>query len=407
MDPHPTLTLPLPLRGLDDADTKGFTFDSINRRLPLILDEIVAHNAQMPEGFRAGLAKLRQEIVDDAKLGRLDSHPDNAACAFDGDTHASDTWLSSAWWYCENMFYRRILDLCRAHGWHTDPFASQKRASLEGSADAFDLTVLPLCASMDLAALLMRSLWGNRADLSLHTVEALASHKHGDETDNLLVDNSQAVIDHLASTKSTGSGATVSIILDNCGLELLSDLVLADGLLRTGTAARVVLWTKSFPVFVSDVTRQGDVDSHIEWIAARQGAAADAASALAARLRVALSTGSLEMRHAPFFNSPLPYWSLPAGGELRAQLSACKLVIVKGDANYRRLLGDRHWPHDAPFASVTSYFPAPLLALRTCKSGVVCGLPREAEARASSADPSNWLVSGKYGLIQAMLAPMH
>jgi hypothetical protein len=47
---------------------------------------------------------------------------------------------------------------------------------------------------------------------------------------------------------------------------------------------------------------------------------------------------------------------------------------VKGDANYRRLIGDALWPHDTPFAHVLSYFAAPLLALRTLKSEVCVGL---------------------------------
>ena len=47
---------------------------------------------------------------------------------------------------------------------------------------------------------------------------------------------------------------------------------------------------------------------------------------------------------------------------------------MKGDLNYRRLVGDRLWPPTTPFADVTAYFPGPVAALRTLKSDVIVGL---------------------------------
>ena len=56
-------------------------------------------------------------------------------------------------------------------------------------------------------------------------------------------------------------------------------------------------------------------------------------------------------------------WEMPL--ELHRQLSTSYLVLSKGDANYRRLLGDRHWDFTTPFAQAVGSVPAPLLALRT------------------------------------------
>ena len=54
----------------------------------------------------------------------------------------------------------------------------------------------------------------------------------------------------------------------------------------------------------------------------------------------------------PSQNQPTryPMWAQPAS--LRSDLKQnSALVVVKGDANYRRMLGDRPWPFDAPFTS--------------------------------------------------------
>ena len=83
-------------------------------------------------------------------------------------------------------------------------------------------------------------------------------------------------------------------------------------------------------------------------------------------------------------------------------LAGADLVVVKGDANYRRLLGDAHWPPTASFARATRHFPARLAALRTLKAEIIVGLePGEAE-RLRAEDPS-WLVNGRRGVVQARL----
>lgn len=90
-------------------------------------------------------------------------------------------------------------------------------------------------------------------------------------------------------------------------------------------------------------------------------------------------------------------WDAPV--DLANDLQAAHLVISKGDANYRRLLGDRHWVFDDSFADIVAYFPAPLLALRTLKSEIVAGLPPDQIAAMPQRDP-DWLINGRWGLIQ-------
>ena len=384
---------PAPLTGLDDAPT-GFTYDSIHRRLARIVDDIVP---AMPASSHPALNTLKSEIEHDAKLTPLDADQEDADWDAYGSMYEGQSWLSAPWFYVENYFYKRLLDIVRQHGGPSDPFIDQKRAALATAEKPFVDTVLPLLDTRDAAKLLYRSLWGNRADLSLHAVSALASHKHGEDEDDdsILADDAGAAV-KLLQDASAAAAVSVSIILDNCGLELLSDLVLAEGLLRLGLASRVALWCKRWPVFVSDAMIK-DVHEHVDWM---QQAKGQAASQLAASLRSYLSNGTLVLRDHRFFTSPLPYWDAPS--DLTAALRGEALTICKGDANYRRLLGDRHWRHDTPFAHVTAYFPCSLLALRTCKAGLAVGVTPQAEAAAAARHPTDWLVSGRYGLIQLM-----
>jgi hypothetical protein len=74
------------------------------------------------------------------------------------------------------------------------------------------------------------------------------------------------------------------------------------------------------------------------------------------------------------------------------------VVIVKGDLNFRRLVGDLHWDPATPFADVTGYFPAPVAALRTLKSDVAVGVPPERVTRLGSTAPG-WWTDGTHAVI--------
>jgi hypothetical protein len=74
-------------------------------------------------------------------------------------------------------------------------------------------------------------------------------------------------------------------------------------------------------------------------------------------------------------------------------------LINKGDANYRRLLGDRHWPYTTPLADILCYLPAPLAALRVFKSEVAAGLKPGQPESLDRADPG-WKTNGKWGVLQ-------
>jgi hypothetical protein len=86
--------------------------------------------------------------------------------------------------------------------------------------------------------------------------------------------------------------------------------------------------------------------------------------------------------------------------DLRAEFAAATVTVLKGDLNYRRLVGDRLWPPTTPFQQATAYFPGPVAALRTLKSDVITGLSAATEAGLVAAEDQRWRTSGTHALIQ-------
>ena len=141
-------------------------------------------------------------------------------------------------------------------------------------------------------------------------------------------------------------------------------------------------------------TMPDDVRDGLAALARRGGAA----EGLSRRMRGYLDDGSVRLHTNWHSVTSLFYFEMPE--DLRLDLAGMDLVLLKGDVNYRRLLGDVHWPPVTSFADATAYFPAPLAALRTMKGELVVGLgPGVAEGL--DAEDSAWMVNGRRGLVQA------
>ncbi len=324
-------------------------------------------------------------------------------------------WLEIPWFFAEEYFYLRILEATgyfQEGPWQgRDPYAGQKRLGLETSRAAIrqlgdhveQALRAPVEGDLDtLARLLLADLWGNQNDLSMWPVNKGQEpeppvHSNGSGSsptaqtaadERILSNDLPALLAYFG--RLDPSRTRVDLLLDNAGYELVADLALADFLLTDHRAAQVVLHTKSYPVFVSDALDK-DIHDTLDFLAFDpQPAVRD----MAVRLRTNLVRRSLVLRSHPFWTSPLAAWDMPAG--LVEDLRASNLLISKGDANYRRLLGDRHWPIDLPFNQVVNYFPCPLLALRTLKSEIAVGLDPH---HLPTADPE-WMINGRWGLVQ-------
>lgn len=384
---QPPESLPLPLR----TDDNAFANHTMRVRIPFILRETQRLNPDYPPTVKDRLERLAADLEADAPIPPLSlPAPDWDAWMAAYHSHQGETWQRSVWWFAEVYLYRCVMEAVRWFETARDPFLPKKREEL-GSASLWDAleSVLEIGERAAdegerLAALLLFDLWGNRIDLS-H--QAAGRGIHGRD-DDLLVDDRDIAIEQLLQR----DGA-VHIVADNAGSELAMDFALIDALLNMGHET-VTLHLKWHPTFVSDATA-GDA---LEFIHLLEGQARRAAvRALGGRLRAAFDAGRVRFAPDAFWNSTGFFWQIPE--RLERVFADAALVIVKGDANYRRLIGDALWPATTPFGTVLSYFPAPLLALRTLKSDAVVGLPEGMEAALDRRD-LRWRVDGQYGLIQ-------
>ncbi|MBP2705934.1 protein-glutamate O-methyltransferase family protein [Microbispora sp. RL4-1S] len=362
-------------------------------RHPVLIEQVRQALPWTPDRHGA-LDRLLDEVVCDVMKPLDPSEHDHAAWAEWGRGRLGGRYVDAPFLWAESYFYRKLLDATGYFGdgpWRgVDPFGPMKQAELAGSVVDGELAALDETAALPAAeraaALLLGSLWGNRADLSFAVT--LTDDDHDERADGLVVDDTELLWSLLRGRPP----GTVVIVADNAGRELLPDLLLADHLLAEGLAERAVLHVKPQPYFVSDAT-PADVAAGLRRLADAPGEAGKAGG----RLWAATGSGRLALRAHPFACAPLPYRDMP--DDLRAEFAAASLTITKGDLNYRRLVGDLMWPALTPFAEVTGYFPGPLVALRTLKSDALVGVPEPVLAALDAAGRP-WRTTGTHAMIQ-------
>ncbi|XP_043189634.1 damage-control phosphatase ARMT1-like isoform X1 [Amphibalanus amphitrite] len=325
-------------------------------------------------------------------------------------------WFDAPWLFVECYMYRRVREILENSGElrDYDYFGQQKRDTLEASMAAIELLgehLLEMVA--DPAALsgqqvkrafsdfIGMSLWANKNDLSISagahvSQEASPLVQLVELNHRVLVNDSEQVFAQLRRLRDKRD-VRIDIVMDNAGFELFSDLCLADLLTSLGIAQRMSFHIKAHPWYVSDTT-PADVRHTLQHMQSAEGK--PALRRLAERWQGYLDAGTWVFETDTFWTSPLPFSRMASEApELYAHLQGADMIIFKGDLNYRKLLGDRNWPHSTGFcASLEGFHPAPLMALRTMKADLVSGLAPEREAL-TAGDPS-WMVSGEWALIQ-------
>ena len=396
-----SLRIPEPLRG---SDPGSFAERTVRVRMPEIARRVLAENE-----FPAEIAACMQALIDEMPSGKIrpiqdPGAPDLADWESFAIPYIDQTWLEIPWFFAEHYFYRRILEATgyfQTGNWQErDPYAHQKLSGLRYSQDLIQALAENLNHSLEVGwqiesfvRLVNADLWGNQADLSLWPASKSRqpSHAAAEQRQHLLVDDAILVAGYVEKLRQ--APAQVQILVDNAGFELVADLCLVDYLLSTTDAFQVTLQLKAQPTFVSDALPRDVIDT-VNFLGEDDQ---HSVREFASRVEVHLSNERLLLKQDTFWTSPLESWKMPS--ELRKGLGQAALAISKGDAHYRRWLGDRHWLFDTPLDQILCYFPAPLLILRASKSEVMAGLrPGQAE-KLYETDPE-WLYNGRWGLIQ-------
>lgn len=219
--------------------------------------------------------------------------------------------------------------------------------------------------------------------------------------EHIIANQTESVWEHIQDVKNLRRSEKQSIrmdfVLDNAGFELFTDLCFAEFLLDKKLCDVVQFHVKNIPWFVSD-TSKADFYWTIE----------QCIKSSETELQLLGKRWKSRLEEQTFLIVENPYWTYAddyaamkvVDPDLYSYLSESQLIVFKGDLNYRKLVGDRKWPHTTSFKEALHGFcPAPLVTLRTLKADLVVGL-KENQAEALQQKNNKWMVTGEYAVIQ-------
>ena len=255
------------------------------------------------------------------------------------------------------------------------------------------------------------ALWGNATDLSLLShlsldeIQGLQGRESIAKSQRNIVDNDIGEVWTYLKQRSE-QDRRIDIVLDNSGFEFFTDMLYALYLLESGLASSIKFHVKDFPWFVSDVV-PADVTSLFSYLESPEifPNRADL-DKLLLRLHKYWDSGAMSVMQHPFWTTAYSFHEMPTrAGDLLGELIASRLVVFKGDLNYRKLTRDGLWPHTTLFREAIgplgSNSGIALLALRTNKSDVCVGLESQSKVKALNEEAPDraWTRNGKYAVI--------
>jgi uncharacterized protein with ATP-grasp and redox domains len=373
------------------SEIGSFARRTIEERKPLIIDQILLDYDYTPsirtellcfqETLKHGHIQTLTEITSDREIWDKDLNP-----------WVGNSWLEIPWFLAETYFYRKILEIVhyfQPGPWQgLDPYEKLKDKELQDSLDVFVENFHPDMQSKGFESFqkaCFNALWGNRGDLSnLDVFESDMGAQH----DRIVLNQTEPAYQYLEQKDNK-----IAYFFDNVGKELFFDLAFIDHLLESGLANSITCYLKNQPFFVSDVMPK-DLIKAIEFLST---SGSFDAIALADRLLRRIQNKRIKMEAQPFFTTSHMYRYFPE--VLQREVAAHDLVILKGDVNYRRLFGDRHWPPTTPVQEAAGYFPTSFLSLRTLKGEIILGVSLECIKSLEREAEEGWMVNGKRGMI--------
>uniref|UniRef100_A0A182QQA6 Sugar phosphate phosphatase n=1 Tax=Anopheles farauti TaxID=69004 RepID=A0A182QQA6_9DIPT len=412
---------------------QGFGYYTMRERLPIILtqviDQLSKDKEQIVENFGGEIAReeLKAAIGEISKLKyELQTDKDfRPLCTALGDKSvwnsfieslgSDNSYFSACWLYAETYMYRRLNSIFEnTKTLHKlDYFQQQKHKALTNSYDAMVAVLRSIEAfnseskTIDeigsfFCKLLKANLWGNRCDLSISAGQDVKQDGDPfsmlDSLDVCIVSDQTRDIWQCINVEDPSTGI-IEIVNDNSGYELFTDLCLADFIIQHKLAEKVFFNVKAIPWYISDVTPK-DMQWTLDTLAAQTSE--PLLAQFGTRLKEHFASGLLEMRPVDnFWTSPYEFYRMQdIAPTLYNTLSQAKLVIFKGDLNYRKLLGDYNFPYTTPFhEALRGFLPTNLCTLRTVKADLICGLP-DGMAEELTRKDASWMVTGEYGVIQ-------
>ncbi|KAH6670894.1 hypothetical protein F5X68DRAFT_194396 [Plectosphaerella plurivora] len=432
------------------GDTSCFGFTTARSRWPSILTGVIEDlqrsiadlkdGDKKADGLRlvAEVQDLRDDVVRDSIIKPLTANDSIASSYNDELAQRSPlTWLNSPWMFTECFMFKwlDVIITSSSHWKEYDVFSRQKLDSFRSSRDLvlglaarYEALVeaVPSASPQSLKESFMElseiCLWGNVADLSLRpdmSNDEMKELQSACRTNEKLLCNDLTSVWASLQGKPDGTNKSkqsrVDIVLDNSGFELFGDLLLAGWLLSSGLVDKVILHAKSIPWFVSDVMPV-DFEAILGVLQHPRVFFENGASPLAEKEARSLQflykswndfvqQGKLEVQADPFWTEPGTFWRMPSvAKDLFEDLKKSKVVIFKGDLNYRKLVGDVAWDPTTPFQTALGPLGhdsgVNILALRTCKADVIVGLDAgvDEKLRGDDSRSRNWAWTGDYAV---------
>lgn len=331
------------------------------------------------------------------------------------DYTIKDFFEKAPFFLVEFYFYHLLLSLRNYDKLKFDFFAAKKDADWKDKTEDFSSKLSVLFDDFEkfnkikfskkekqefnerknehIKSILYYSLTSNTGDLSqLHEISS--------ESVKCLCNETEICKNYLDVAKPY---SRFDIVCDNSGAELFSDIYLAVFFLVYGLAKKVVLHLKPCPFFVSDAT----IDDFSKLVSAliKNGKNTE--------LLDFISKKKIEVWTNDFWVEPYYFDKMP--DDLKNHFDKSDLVIIKGDLNYRRLVGDFNNYTDKAKSSIKferleerclfknkSNKNIPLVAPRVLKSDVFVGIDTVFEAIGRNSD-SQFKTDGKWGVIQTTL----
>jgi hypothetical protein len=376
------------------AQPESFAGRTVRQRFSGMLDLVAEGNPDLLPQVR----RLRDLVAEMLAGGTL------RAERFERPTPYWASWLAErdgtpyrdlSFFEIEFVFHHAINSFCGTYASGRDPFEFLKRRAADQALARVTESAAVIADAEEtgdgLRVALLRSVYANIADASQLTDTTSSSVAH----QPLVADESVRALG-LLSENTAADTDTTFILADNSGLELGLDLLLIDRLLRIPNAARIELAVKPWPMFVSDAIVR-DVEAQLAlWSALPDE---HLLRQVADRLDLARKNDQLAVRDDTDWGEPRHFPDLEPA--LAAALGNGRMTISKGDLNYRRHFGDRHWPYDTPIEIAAGSIGFGSILLRVLKSDILVGVDPD-RAQAIERDDPHWLTDSRYAVVQCL-----